>query len=56
MQHRLLKSYVVYLLRKPSKTDSVEIGLINSVLGIFHSTMRNVQVGQMKLMTTKSKP
>ena len=40
------------------KTDSVEIGLIqvNSVLGIFHSKMRNVQVGQMKLMMTKSKP
>ena len=36
--------------------DSVEIGLINSVLGIFHSKMSNVQVGQMKLMKTKSKP
>ena len=31
--------------------DSVEIGLINSVLGIFHSKMSNAQVGQMKLMT-----
>ena len=36
--------------------DSVEIGLINSVLGIFHSKMSNVEVGQMNLMMTKSKP
>ena len=34
--------------------DSVEIGLINSVLGIFHSKMNNFQVGQMKVMMTKS--
>ena len=33
--------------------NSVEIGLINSVLGIFHSKMSNVQVGQMKLMMAK---
>ena len=38
------------------KTDSVEIGLINSVLRIFYSKMSNVQVGQMKLIMTKSKP
>ena len=36
--------------------DSVEICLINSVLGIFHLKMNNFQVGQMKLMMTKSKP
>ena len=38
------------------KTDSVEIGFKNSVLEIFHSKMTNVQVGQIKLMITKSKP
>ena len=36
--------------------DSVEIGLINSVLEIFHSNVSNVQVGQMKLMMAKSRP
>ena len=36
--------------------NSVEIGLINSVLGIFHSKMSNVQDDQMKFMMTKSKP
>ena len=36
--------------------DNVEIGLINSVLGIFHLKISNVQVGQIKLMMTKSKP
>ena len=36
--------------------DSVEIGLINSALGIFHSKVSNVQVDQIKLMVTKSKP
>ena len=55
-QHMLLKSYVMCMVRKPYKTDSVEIGLINSVLGIFHLNMCNVQIGQMKLMMTKSKP
>ena len=41
---------------KETLKDSVRIGLINSVLGIFHSKMSNVQVGQMKMMMTKSKP
>ena len=36
--------------KKPEKIYSVKIGLINSVLGIFHWKMSNVQVGQMKFM------
>ena len=34
-QHRLLKRYAMCMARKPQKTESVEIGLINSVMGIF---------------------
>ena len=55
-QHRLLKIYILCMVSKPSKIDSVEIGLMISVLGIFHSEISNVQVDQMKLMITKSKP
>ena len=37
------------------KDSRVEIGFINSVRGI-HLKMSNVQVGQMKLIMTTSKP